>query len=141
MQVRYLELRYVLRYLRLSTEGDDSALLPGLAYRPKARSSFRMAATEQEESQERKALLKSKVEPKKKAKSRREKTAAMVSQRQGSQPSLAPPRQMLMNEGMLSQYSPVRNVNQPIFAAGWISSPQTQSVSWYPPYFPRGVVH
>ena len=77
--------------------------------------------------------------PKRKTKGRREKTAAMVSPRHRSQPSLVQPRQMLMNEGIPNKYSPpqgFRNVNQPTYAAECIPSPQKPYASWYPPYFP-----
>ena len=84
----------------------EESLLPELAYQPKARSSSRMAATEQQVSQDARASLVREGVPKRKTKGRREKTAAMVSPRQGSQPSPAQPKPIQINEGIPNRNSP-----------------------------------
>ena len=134
-----LEASQAMPWTFLPPPPPEESLLPELAYQPKPRSSSRMAVTEHEVSQDGKASLKSERVPKRKTKGRREKTAAMVSPRQGSQPSLAQPRPNQINEGTPSKSSPtqgVRKINQATYAAEWNPSPQQQYASWYPPYCP-----
>ena len=117
----------------------EESLLPELAYQPKARSSSRMAATEQQACRDARASLEREGVPKRKTKGRREKTAAMVSPRQGSQPSPAQPKPIKINEGIPNGNSPsqgVKKVNQPTYAAEWMPSFQQPYASWHPPYFP-----